>query len=271
VWCGTDELELVDDGGPKAHYPVVDGSRDYRPASGLEYGNATNTATPNAEGKWHGTDGEAEACFAITADEDPADRGQAGPPEYCQACGTDKPCPIDYANNPDLDGCTSECREACKGPDYYYPQLTEPPWSPDSTPFDEALLHSLPTWPDEDPLGAWEGKDEGPWSDESFWDTGPWSDGNDFECDVARIFNDAEALLLKKHKDYGPKNISQSPGGALNGLRVRMHDKLARLNHLVDKGQEPQVLDESLKDTLTDLANYAVIGIMVLEGTWPSE
>lgn len=113
----------------------------------------------------------------------------------------------------------------------------------------------------------WDGspKDE-PWTES--WE---WDGLSQFEEDVVRIFVDAQELLLKKHKDYGPKNISQSPGGALNGLRVRMHDKLARLNHLVDKGQEPQVLDESLKDTLTDLANYAIIGIMVLEGTWPSE
>ena len=80
-----------------------------------------------------------------------------------------------------------------------------------------------------------------------------------------------QELLFKKHKDYGPKNISQSPGGPLNGLRVRMHDKLARLNHLVDKGQEPQVLDEKLTDTLLDLANYAIIGVLVLKGEWPSE
>ena len=47
------------------------------------------------------------------------------------------------------------------------------------------------------------------------------------------------ALLLMKHRDYGSKNISQSPGGALNGLRVRMHDKLARINNLLDSGREP--------------------------------
>ena len=73
-------------------------------------------------------------------------------------------------------------------------------------------------------------------------------------------------LLLSKHKDYGPKNISQAPGGAVNGLRVRMHDKLARLNHLVDKGDTPNY--ETVEDTLVDLANYAIIGLLVQRGQW---
>ena len=42
-------------------------------------------------------------------------------------------------------------------------------------------------------------------------------------------------LLMSKHNDYGPKNISDSPGGPLNGLRVRMWDKFARINNLVYK------------------------------------
>lgn len=75
-------------------------------------------------------------------------------------------------------------------------------------------------------------------------------------------------LLIDKHHCYGPKNIAEAPGGALNGLRVRMHDKLARLNHIIDN---PDVddLGESLEDTLADLANYAVIGQLVLRKQWP--
>lgn len=73
-------------------------------------------------------------------------------------------------------------------------------------------------------------------------------------------------LLVSKHRDYGPKNISQSPGGPLNGLRVRMHDKLARINHLVDSGSDPQ--HESLRDSFIDLANYSLIALMVLDDEW---
>ena len=73
-------------------------------------------------------------------------------------------------------------------------------------------------------------------------------------------------LLVSKHRDYGPKNISNSPGGPLNGLRVGMHDKLARINHLVDSGSDPQ--HESLRDSFIDLANYSLIALMVLDDEW---
>jgi hypothetical protein len=86
---------------------------------------------------------------------------------------------------------------------------------------------------------------------------------------VDRTFWELQELLLTKHADYGPKNISESPGGPLNGLRVRMHDKLARLNNLVDSGADPQ--HESLEDTFKDMANYAIIGLLVLRGQWDNK
>lgn len=88
-----------------------------------------------------------------------------------------------------------------------------------------------------------------------------------FELAVEATFNESRNLLLRKHKDYGPKNIALAPGGALNGLRVRMHDKLARLNNLIDSGAEPE--NESLRDSLLDLANYSLIGVLVIDGNWP--
>lgn len=91
-----------------------------------------------------------------------------------------------------------------------------------------------------------------------------------FELDLWENVDTLTNLLLKKHNDYGPKNISQSPGGPLNGLRVRMWDKIARINHLLDNSiTNPQ--NESLEDSFADLANYAIIGLMVLKGQWPIE
>ena len=81
---------------------------------------------------------------------------------------------------------------------------------------------------------------------------------------AADITDELLDILYKKHQDYGPLNIAHAPGGALNGLRVRMHDKLARLNHLVDNGDTPNY--ETIEDTLVDLANYAIIGLMVQRG-----
>lgn len=74
-------------------------------------------------------------------------------------------------------------------------------------------------------------------------------------------------VLISKQEDYGPLNISRAPGGALNGLRVRIYDKIARINNLLDTGADPK--NESLRDSFLDLANYGVIALMVLDGTWP--
>jgi hypothetical protein len=84
---------------------------------------------------------------------------------------------------------------------------------------------------------------------------------------VWRILDTAGNLLIRKHKDYGPKNISHSPGGALNGLRVRMWDKTARINNLLDSGVQPS--NESLRDSYLDLLNYCAIAMLVLDDQWP--
>ena len=90
---------------------------------------------------------------------------------------------------------------------------------------------------------------------------------DEFVADVWRILDGAGNLLIRKHKDYGPKNIAHSPGGALNGLRVRMWDKVARINNLVDSKVSPS--NESLRDSFIDLLNYSAIAIMVLDKKWP--
>lgn len=97
-------------------------------------------------------------------------------------------------------------------------------------------------------------------------------DLNTFEDDVAGVFIRLEELLLRKHADYGPTNISQAPGGALNGLVVRLWDKMARIRNLHSAFNEDQVKPnyESLEDTFKDMANYAIIALLVMEGKWPT-
>jgi len=89
------------------------------------------------------------------------------------------------------------------------------------------------------------------------------------ETHMASTVRELTDLLLSKHRDYGPKNISLAPGGPVNGLRVRMHDKLARINNLVDSGVDPE--HESLEDSFKDMANYAIIGLLVLRGQWDED
>lgn len=87
-----------------------------------------------------------------------------------------------------------------------------------------------------------------------------------FEEDVRIAYDELMSVLLAKHRDYGARNISDAPGGPLNGLRVRIHDKVARINNLLDKNSVPKY--ESLEDSFKDLANYAIIALLVLRDKW---
>jgi hypothetical protein len=89
----------------------------------------------------------------------------------------------------------------------------------------------------------------------------------EFELDVRDVMQELGDLLIKKHRDYGPKNISNSPYGATNGLVVRMWDKIARIVNLSKQGNVTAE-NEPLEDSFKDIANYGIIGLLVLRGKW---
>jgi hypothetical protein len=91
---------------------------------------------------------------------------------------------------------------------------------------------------------------------------------NSFRDVSSRYYTMLQEILVSKQTDYGPSNIANAPGGPLNGLRVRIFDKVSRINNLVDTGAEPE--NESLRDSFYDLANYAIIALMVLDDKWPN-
>ena len=70
-------------------------------------------------------------------------------------------------------------------------------------------------------------------------------------------------LLVRKQRDYGHGNIARF--GHV-GLFVRMHDKVARLENLLDTGKAPE--NESIHDNLMDVVGYSAIGIMWSLGTF---
>lgn len=83
-----------------------------------------------------------------------------------------------------------------------------------------------------------------------------------------KIYSELADVLVSKQLDYGPGNINNAPGSAMNGILVRMNDKMERLKNLVYHSDgEPQ--NESIDDSLIDIANYAVIAMMVRRGSWP--
>jgi len=70
-------------------------------------------------------------------------------------------------------------------------------------------------------------------------------------------------LADRKQQDYGPNNILYS--GEM-GIIVRCQDKLCRLKHMLEKNGGVQ--NESIEDSYRDLANYALIGILLRRGDW---
>lgn len=92
----------------------------------------------------------------------------------------------------------------------------------------------------------------------------------EFDNDVYDIIESNADLLISKHHDYGPFNIAgwdRTTQSALTGIRVRMWDKVCRINHLLDNDLEAK--HESLEDSFRDIANYATIAQLVLSGKWP--
>ena len=72
------------------------------------------------------------------------------------------------------------------------------------------------------------------------------------------------ATYSRKNADYGDSfGVSVRKYGPIAGL-TRISDKFNRLESLILK-KEQHVVDESITDTLLDLANYSIMLLMELE------
>ena len=69
-------------------------------------------------------------------------------------------------------------------------------------------------------------------------------------------------VLDRKQRDYGSRNISEF--GEI-GILMRVWDKICRLKNLMRK-ENPK--NESIDDSWLDMANYAIIAILVRRGIW---
>lgn len=79
------------------------------------------------------------------------------------------------------------------------------------------------------------------------------------------ICEEINQLYIKKNHDYGDSfGISfQEEGMAM--VRIRLGDKLNRFKTLTRNPDHQQVGDESVRDTLIDMANYAIMAIIEME------
>lgn len=71
-------------------------------------------------------------------------------------------------------------------------------------------------------------------------------------------------IYAQKNHDYGDSFHETFKEEGLAMCRIRLSDKLARFKTL-SLGAEQKVNDESIRDTLLDLANYAIMTVMELD------
>lgn len=88
---------------------------------------------------------------------------------------------------------------------------------------------------------------------------------------MEEFFAECIAISKRKNDDYCGASVDADAhknfrlveqlgiASTEKGLLVRMADKLARLSSLVGAKDGPQVKDESISDTLRDLANYCAL------------
>ena len=65
--------------------------------------------------------------------------------------------------------------------------------------------------------------------------------------------------LVRKQRDYGHQNIARF---GRQGLLIRVHDKIARLENLMKTVSSDKPNFESIQDTVMDIAGYSTIGMM---------
>lgn len=69
---------------------------------------------------------------------------------------------------------------------------------------------------------------------------------------------------IRKNHDYGNSfDVSMDEEG-LTAARIRLNDKWLRFKQL-SKGEEALVKDESIRDTLLDMANYCIMTVMWMD------
>jgi hypothetical protein len=127
----------------------------------------------------------------------------------------------------------------------------------------DASLHTLRSLLDDFIVRTYGADEESRGKPEAWWTklgaTAVAVAGNDYaEARKYLTRYDIHALLIKKQRDYGHDNIQRF---GCDGLLVRVHDKVARLENLLSSNAFPQ--NEPVIDTFADIIGYSAIGIML--------
>lgn len=82
------------------------------------------------------------------------------------------------------------------------------------------------------------------------------------ELILSQIFDQMFSTYVKKNADYGNSFEKSIEKFGLVASAVRLSDKLERFSNLICN--DAQVKDESIEDTLLDMANYAAMTVLYL-------
>lgn len=82
---------------------------------------------------------------------------------------------------------------------------------------------------------------------------------------MKEIADQIATTYAKKNKDYNNSFGRQFDKYGPISVLVRLGDKFGRIENLILQDRDPEVVDESLKDTLVDLAAYAMMTLIELE------
>ena len=78
-----------------------------------------------------------------------------------------------------------------------------------------------------------------------------------------RICNSLNDLYRRKNADYGDSFGKQFEEYGIVSSAIRLEDKFNRFKNLIKN--QAQVKDETIEDTLLDLANYAIMTVVELK------
>ena len=81
-----------------------------------------------------------------------------------------------------------------------------------------------------------------------------------------KICDELNSIYEKKNSDYGDSFGKSFIEYGMTMPCIRLEDKLLRLKSLTVNKKDQQVNDESIEDTLLDLANYAIMSLIEMRG-----
>lgn len=80
-----------------------------------------------------------------------------------------------------------------------------------------------------------------------------------------QVCEELTRLYVRKNKDYGDSFHTSFAEEGMAMPRIRLGDKLNRFKTLTKNPDDISVKDESIRDTLIDLANYAIMTVMEMD------